>query len=110
MPLVQRATPTGKRPEGPRCAKKRRKAVIKGLLLLIGVMVLGSATPAWGGKSDARYQRAPQRLIFQDEVVHAGRKGPEGTVVQGRRKAPRTSLIRVRTSFLPELLKSAENL
>lgn len=77
-------------------------------LIVTGLLFAG--TPALAAKKNASYQPAPQRLIFENEVVRAGRKGPDGTLVKGRRILPRSSLIRVRLNFLPELIKSAENL
>jgi hypothetical protein len=52
---------------------------------------------------------APRRLIFEDDVVKAGRAGGGGTMVKGRVAPKHSQLIPIRTDFLPELLKSAED-
>ena len=49
---------------------------------------------------------------FDDaEDVEGGRLGPHGTLVAGGvKRLPRRSLVRPRTQFVPELLKSVEDL
>jgi hypothetical protein len=47
---------------------------------------------------------------FDDELVHGDTFGPDGRVLQARRRAERMSLIRVRKHFMPELFKTAEDL
>ncbi len=47
---------------------------------------------------------------FDDDPLSAGGFGPNDAQIRVRPKAARTTLIRPRTSFVPEMLKSVENL
>ena len=47
---------------------------------------------------------------FDDDPLNAGGFGPNDATIRVRPKAARTTLIRPRTSFIPEMLKSVENL
>lgn len=47
---------------------------------------------------------------FDDDPLNAGGFGPNDATIRVRPKAARTTLIRPRTSFVPEMLKSVENL
>jgi hypothetical protein len=47
---------------------------------------------------------------FDDELVPGDLVRPNGEVVQVRRRNVRVSLVEVRSSYLPELLKSVEDL
>ena len=47
---------------------------------------------------------------FDDDPLSAGGFGPNDATIRVRPRAARTTLIRPRTSFVPEMLKSVENL
>ena len=47
---------------------------------------------------------------FEDDPLNAGGFGPNDATIRVRATAARTTLIRPRTSFVPEMLKSVENL
>ncbi len=47
---------------------------------------------------------------FDDDPLSAGGFGPNDARIRVRRGAQRATLIRPRTHFIPELLKSVENL
>lgn len=47
---------------------------------------------------------------FEDDPLNAGGFGPSDATIRVRPRAARTTLIRPRTSFVPEMLKSVENL
>jgi hypothetical protein len=47
---------------------------------------------------------------FEDDPLNAGGFGPNDATIRVRPKAARTTLIRPRTTFVPEMLKSVENL
>ena len=47
---------------------------------------------------------------FEDDPLNAGGFGPNDATIRVRARAARTTLIRPRTSFVPEMLKSVENL
>ena len=47
---------------------------------------------------------------FDDDPLNAGGFGPNDATIRVRPRAARTTLSRPRTSFVPEMLKSVENL
>lgn len=47
---------------------------------------------------------------FEDDPLNAGGFGPNDATIRVRPKAARTTLIRPRTSFIVEMLKSVEDL
>jgi hypothetical protein len=47
---------------------------------------------------------------FSDDPLAAGGFGPNDATIKVRPKAARTTLIRPRTNFIPEMLKSVENI
>lgn len=47
---------------------------------------------------------------FEDDPLNAGGFGPNDATIRVRPRAARTTLIRPRTSFVKEMLKSVENL
>ena len=57
------------------------------------------------GKKDAGYG-----YEFSDDPLNAGGFGPHDATIRVRPGPVRTTLIRPRTSFVPEMLKSVENL
>jgi hypothetical protein len=64
------------------------------------------AAPAAGGSSgtgDYGYK-------FEDDPLAAGGFGPSDATIRVRPGPVRTTLIRPRTSFVPEMLKSVENI
>ncbi len=62
------------------------------------------AAPAEGGdKEGYGYE-------FEDDPLNAGGFGPNDATIKVRPRAARTTLIRPRTSFVTEMLKSVENI
>lgn len=57
----------------------------------------------------AKYKKV-QEMIFTDDEVTASRAGGAGEIIQVRGQTKKSSLIRIRGNFLPELVKSAENI
>jgi hypothetical protein len=68
------------------------------------------AAPARAAPAKPQAVAKPQRLIFGDDLVEAGRDLGGGSIVGGRRPLRMSRLIPVRTHFLPELIKSAEDI
>jgi hypothetical protein len=60
-------------------------------------------TGAAGGNGDYGYK-------FEDDPLSAGGFGPSDATIRVRPGPVRTTLIRPRTSFVPEMLKSVENI
>ena|SRR5665213_2006039 len=92
------------------------RSLVKGVLAL-GVLAAGlasappvfaqggAAAPAAGGGKDDGYG-----YTFSDDPLSAGGFGPNDATIRVRPNAVRNTLIRPRTSFVPEMLKSVENL
>ena len=47
---------------------------------------------------------------FEDDLVTGDLVRPDGEMLNARRRGTRSSLIRIREHFIPEMLKSVENL
>ncbi len=65
-----------------------------------------------GGAAAAGGSGAPrtQEFNFTDELVQGQLVRPDGESTRVRRRGPGVSLIRIREHFVPEMLKSVENL
>ena len=84
----------------------------KRLALAVGLAAWALLAPG----AQAQDQAAPARdgnvtsYEFQDEAVHGDTYSPGMEVLHARTRDERNSLIRVRTQFIAELLKSVERL
>jgi hypothetical protein len=67
----------------------------------------GAAPAAGGGGGDSKDGYGYE---FSDDPLSAGGFGPNDATIRVRPGPVRTTLIRPRTSFVPEMLKSVENL
>jgi hypothetical protein len=65
----------------------------------------GGAAPA----PDVKYK---QKTVydFEDDIVEGALVRPDGTYVDTRRKTKVSSLIKIRENFIPEMVKSVEDL
>ncbi len=70
-----------------------------------GAPAAGAAPAAGGGDKKDGYG-----YEFSDDPLSAGGFGPNDATIRVRPGPVRTTLIRPRTSFVPEMLKSVENL
>ena len=66
----------------------------------------GDVGPATGGGAAAQVTE----YDFDDDLVTGDLVRPDGELVGARRKSKVSSLIKVRKHFIPEILKSVENL
>jgi hypothetical protein len=87
-----------------------KKSVVSALAVLGCVLFTTSAfaqaaKPSGGGGKDEGYG-----YEFSDDPLSAGGFGPNDATIRVRPGPVRTTLIRPRTSFVPEMLKSVENL
>jgi hypothetical protein len=74
----------------------------------VGVLLMTTEAFAQGkagGKKEEGYG-----YEFSDDPLNAGGFGPNDATIRVRPGPVRTTLIRPRTSFVPEMLKSVENL
>ncbi len=91
------------------------------IIVVGGSLVSGSAfaqaaagAPAGGAAAGASPKAADGKdgygYEFSDDPLSAGGFGPNDATIRVRPGPVRTTLIRPRTSFVPEMLKSVENL
>jgi hypothetical protein len=90
--------------------KKAAVSILGGLMLLgSGSLVLAQkAAPAPAG-GDVTYK---QKTVydFDDDTVEGDLVRPDGEFVDSRKGAKHSSLIKIRENFIPEMLKSAEDI
>lgn len=89
-------------------------------IVALGIVAISSSAfaqqPAAGGGGAAAGSRATGEskegygYEFSDDPLSAGGFGPSDATIRVRPGPVRTTLIRPRTSFVPEMLKSVENL
>lgn len=78
-------------------------------VVLISGVVSAQAAPA-AGAPPAAGKDSGYGYEFSDDPLNAGGFGPNDATIRVRPGPVRTTLIRPRTSFVPEMLKSVENL
>jgi hypothetical protein len=87
---------------------------MKHRLVLSAAMMLGLATWLASPTVFAQVKSADGEggygYEFSDDPLNAGGFGPSDATIRVRPTAARTTLIRPRTSFVPEMLKSVENI
>jgi hypothetical protein len=80
-------------------------------LLVSSVALAQAAPPAKAGAAPAAGKKDEgYGYEFSDDPLNAGGFGPNDATIRVRPGPVRTTLIRPRTSFVPEMLKSVENL
>ena len=73
------------------------------LLMLVGLLTVVALPAAAQDDNATSYD-------FEDDLVQGDLVRPDGENLMVRRRGARESLIRIREHFVPELLKSVENL
>jgi hypothetical protein len=86
--------------------KKKVVAVFVALAMVAGSAVALAQAAGAAGSQPAR----TQEFNFTDELVQGQLVRPDGESTRVRRRGPGISLIRIREHFVPEMLKSVENL
>lgn len=83
-----------------------RKLIVLALVLgMVGWTATGFAQEEEGGGGGAA-----TTYDFDDDLVQGDLVRPDGENLMVRRRGARESLIKIREHFIPELLKSVENL
>lgn len=82
-----------------------RVALALGVGVAVSLTTLVASAQTQESKTDDGYGYS-----FDDDPLNAGGFGPNDATIRVRARAARTTLIRPRTSFVPEMLKSVENL
>ena len=84
--------------------------------ILAAVALAGFLTTAAGGVAMAQ-GTAPKvnykkKTVydFDDDLVEGELQRPDGEFIETRRKARHSSLIKIRENFIPEMLKSADDI
>jgi hypothetical protein len=68
-----------------------------------------AAAPAGGGDESASY-KAKTVYDFEDDMVEGDLQRPDGELVNALKKTEHSSLIEVRKDFIPEMLKTLEDI
>jgi hypothetical protein len=94
---------------------KSKKTLMVGTVSGLAILMLASS--AWAQEAAvAKESPAGDKggegygYEFSDDPLAAGGFGPNDATIKVRPKAARTTLIRPRTHFIPEMLKSVENI
>jgi hypothetical protein len=86
----------------------KRFALLLGSTLAFG-LVLSTLAPTVALADDANY-KSTTKYDFDDDVVEGDLVRPDGEMVDTRKKAKHSSLIKIREEFINEMLKSAEDI
>jgi hypothetical protein len=83
--------------------------LIGGFISTAGIALAQAPDPERGGAPDVKYKKKTV-YDFDDDLVEGELQRPDGEFVDTRRKAKHSSLIKIRENFIPEMLKSAEDI
>lgn len=83
--------------------------VIGGFLLTGGIAFSQEGGTDLGGAPEVKYKKKTV-YDFDDDVVEGELQRPDGEYIDTHRKAKHSSLIKIRENFIPEMLKSAEDI
>lgn len=85
--------------------------MVGSFMLTAGAALAQEAKPggALGDAPDVKYKKKTV-YDFDDDLVEGELQRPDGEFVDTRRKAKHSSLIKIRQDFIPEMLKSAEDI
>src|SRR6516225_510819 len=68
----------------------------------------GAAADKGGGDDNVQY-KAKTVYDFEDDTVEGDLQRPDGELVSSQKKAEHSSLIEIRKDFIPEMLRSLED-
>jgi hypothetical protein len=80
------------------------------LTVVVGLFAMAVSSSVFAQSKDMPKNADGYGYTFEDDPLNAGGFGPNDATIRVRPRAARTTLIRPRTSFVPEMLKSVENL
>jgi hypothetical protein len=82
------------------------------LFVVASTAMLFSAVPAFAQEAPGGGVTYKQKTVydFDDDVVEGDLVRPDGEFAEVRSKAKHSSLIKIREHFIPEMLKSAEDI
>jgi hypothetical protein len=86
---------------------RRKITCLSGLMVGLALVLASPSVFAQAKNTEAE---GGYGYEFSDDPLNAGGFGPNDATIRVRPTAARTTLIRPRTSFVPEMLKSVENI
>ncbi len=81
-----------------------------GVVISFGIATFALTSSALAQDKAAGEKADGYGYEFSDDPLNAGGFGPNDATIKVRPRAARTTLIRPRTTFVPEMLKSVENI
>ncbi len=75
----------------------------------LGVSAFAAPPAPAGGDGNVQFE-AKTTYDFDDDVVEGDMVRPDGEFVDSRKAAKHSSLIKIRENFIPEMLKSADDI
>ena len=93
-----------------RASKWLVSGLVTAALFLLVTPSFAQDAPAAGGGGGGSGGSGDYGYKFEDDPLSAGGFGPADATIRVRPGPVRTTLIRPRTSFVPEMLKSVENI
>lgn len=80
--------------------------------MLAASAIVGFAFPALAQKAGETTTGYKSKTVydFDDDIVEGDLVRPDGEFIDTRKAAKHSSLIRIRPDFIPEMLKSAEDI
>lgn len=89
-------------------------ALLFGALVLTGGIAAAQDGPvpevAGGGTGDGTVYKKETVYDFEDDLVEGALVKPDGALVGGELHGKTSSLIKIRSDFIPEMIKSVEDL
>lgn len=89
------------------------RKIISGLVLcgfIFGGTIALAQAPAGGAAAPSVSYKKKTVYDFDDDIVEGELMRPDGEFIDTRRSARHSSLIKIRKNFIPEMLKSAEDI
>ncbi len=88
----------------------KKLMILAGLFGVLGVAAGASAQDAPAAEAAPAKDAGTTTYDFDDDLVTGDLVRPDGENLVVRRRGSRASLIQIREHFIPEMLKSVENL
>ncbi len=79
-------------------------------VLAVAALLVGTLIVAMPARAQDSGMGSTTEYNFEDDLVTGDLVRPDGELIGARKKAKVNTLIRVRKHFIPEMLKSVENL
>ena len=89
--------------------RKLFSSMILGAMMLLAIPAFAQEGGGEGGGGGGGGE-GTTTYDFEDDLVTGDLVRPDGELLNVRRRGSRSSLIRIREHFIPEMLKSVENL